>query len=520
MKPIFSLSILLFAFFLAPFFTYAQLSPQQIDSVVNKTMDTFNVPGMAVAVLKDGKIISSKGYGIQSIETQKPVDTQTLFGIASNTKAFTTAALAQLIDEGKLSWDTKVIEIIPEFSLYDPYITREATIRDLVSHRLGLGLGMGDLMVLPGSNTTSLNEMMYKLRYLKPVSSLRAQYHYNNLMFVVAGEVITRVSGQDYEDYIEAHFFKPLRMKRATMDFDKIAQDNNRIDGHAPVNGELKITPGTFSETGKPAAGIYASIDAVSKWVEARINYGKYGENLQDSLFSKRQAHIMWTPQTITGASFEPYDTHFAAYGMGWGLKDVKGYLQASHTGGLFGIVSQITIIPELKLGVIVLTNQESGAAFTAVTNSILDGYFGIEGEDRIAQYNKNRLKGEERTKKVVDAVQKVLDHNKKSDGLKIDQIAGTYQDEWYGKVEIKQTGKNKIRFTSEKSTTMSGDLQFYKGTTYVIHWDDPSMNADAFINFNLNPEAKAIGFTLEAVSPATDFSFDFQDLAFKRIDG
>ncbi len=496
------------------------LTPQQIDSVVEKARATFNVPGMAVAVLKDDSIVLQKGYGIQSIKTQKPVDTKTLFGVASNTKAFTTAALAQLVDAEKITWDTPVTDIIPEFKLYDAYVTREFTIRDLLTHRSGLGLGAGDLMVLPASNTTTLEEMIHNMRYLKPVSSFRSKYDYDNLLYIVAGEIITRVSGTDYENYITENFFKPLGMERVTMDLNEFQKDPNHIDGHAPVGDELKITKGTFTPVGKPAAGINASIEAMTKWVKARLNYGRYGEQLQDSLFSRKQAEEMWTAQTITPTRKGDYNTHFSAYGLGWGLKDVNGYFQASHTGGLFGIVSQITLIPELQLGIIVLTNQESGAAFNAVTNTIKDGYLGIRGKDRIQQYNERRLKAEKKAKKITAKVREEVEkqlHKKAAPLIENKAIIGDYKDLWYGPVTISEVG-GKLRFTSDRSPDLKGNLTFYKGTTFIVRWDDPSFNADAFVTFSLNPKAEINGFTMAAISPLTDFSFDFQDLKFSKL--
>jgi CubicO group peptidase (beta-lactamase class C family) len=172
------------------------LSSSQIDSLVQKTMKTFDVPGMAVAVLKDGKIYHKNTYGVRSLKTNAEVNENTLFGVASNTKAFTTAALGKLVDEGKLTWDTKVTDIIPEFKLYDAYVTSQFTVRDLVTHRSGLGLGAGDLMVFPASNTTTKAEMIHNLRYLKPVSSFRSKYDYDNLLYIVAGEIVSRISGK------------------------------------------------------------------------------------------------------------------------------------------------------------------------------------------------------------------------------------------------------------------------------------------------------------------------------------
>lgn len=268
MKKNTSKSFLLFLFLLFSISSFAQLTSKQIDSVVKKSMKTFKVPGMAVAVVKDGRIISKKGYGIRSIQTQKPVDTHTLFGIASNTKAFTTAALAQLVDAGKLDWDTKVTDIIPEFKLYAPYVTEEFTVRDLLTHRSGLGLGAGDLMVFPAQNTTTFKEMLHNLRYLKSVSSFRSQFDYDNLLYIVAGNIIERISGDTYADYIKTHFFKPLNMNRTTMDRAKIETDKNRIDGHAPVGDKLEITGRTFTDIGKPAAGIYSSIEDMTHWLK------------------------------------------------------------------------------------------------------------------------------------------------------------------------------------------------------------------------------------------------------------
>lgn len=514
-------SALLFIF-LAYFSGFAQLSPTQIDSLVEKTMKTFNVPGMAVAVLKDGEIYMQNTYGIQSIQTKKPVDKQTMFGVASNTKAFTTAALAQLVDQGKITWDTKVNEIIPEFKLYNPYVTEEFTIRDLLVHRSGLGLGAGDLMVIPASNTTTLDEMIHNLRYLKPVSSFRTKYDYDNLLYVVAGEIVARVSEESFDEYIENHFFKPLKMTRSELNIAKIEKDKNRIDGHAPVDGKLQITPPTFTQISTPAAGIYASIEDMTKWVQARIDYGKYGENLQDSLFSKKQAIEMWKPHTILNAYKGDYNTNFSAYALGWGVTDVKGYFQASHTGGLFGIVSQVTIIPDLKLGIIVLTNQESGAAFMAITNSIKDGYLDIKGKDRIDEYYQRRIAAEKRADKIMKEVNEELQRAMKSAKNKLNEesIIGLYKDNWFGEVSIEKNKKGKLRFEAKKSPELIGELQFYKGTTYVVKWDNQSFNADAFVNFDLNTEGKATGFSMKAISPLTDFSFDFHDLDFERLKG
>lgn len=496
------------------------LKPDQIDSLVQKTMKIFDVPGMAVAVLKDGKVVSKKGYGIRSVKTKAPVNDQTLFGVASNTKAFTTAALAQLVDQDKLDWDAKVNDIIPEFKLYDPYVTSEFTVRDLITHRSGLGLGAGDLMVFPASNTTTKAEMIHNLRFLKPVSSFRSKYDYDNLLYIVAGEIIARVSGESFEDYIQKHFFTPLNLERTTMNTKEIAADENRIDGHAPVNGKLEITGDTFSPVGSPAAGIYASINDMATWVQVQLDNGKYGTNLQDSLFSEKVHREMWTPQTLIKRGKGEYNTHFSAYGLGWFLSDVNGYFQVTHTGGLLGIVSQVTMIPELDLGIIVLTNQQSGAAFRAITNSIKDGYFDIKDVDRIKQYNDSRLKSEKRADSITASVDKAVSVQVKSKAPKPNpgDYIGSYEDPWFGTVKISSAQNGSLSFKAEKVSDLTGAMQFYKGTTFVVRWNDASLKADAFVTFSLDTEGEADGFTIEAISPLTDFSYDFQDLSFERV--
>ena len=216
MKKISSLNkVVLFVFLILGTISISAqtLSSVEIDSLVEKTMRTFDVPGIAVAIVKDDNVIHSKGYGVRSLNTKQKVDSNTLFGIASNSKAFTSAALGILIDEKKLSWDDKVIDYIPEFRLYSPYVTEEFTIRDLLTHRSGLGLGAGDLMIWPGSNDFTLKDIIHNLRFLKPVSGFRTKYDYDNLMYIVAGEVVARVSGISWEKFIETRIMQPLNMK-------------------------------------------------------------------------------------------------------------------------------------------------------------------------------------------------------------------------------------------------------------------------------------------------------------------
>lgn len=494
------------------------ISSAQIDSLTEKVLTTFDVPGIAVAVIKDGKILHAKGYGVRTLMgNPQRVDENTLFGIASNSKAFTAAALGMLVDEGKLKWDDKVTEYIPEFKMYDPYVTAEFTIRDLLTHRSGLGLGAGDLMMFPDSSNFTRKDIIYNLRFLKPVSSFRTKFDYDNNLYIVAGEVIARASGMSWEDFIEKRIMQPLGMTQSAASIYRLKNRRNIIHAHAPVNGKVEPIRMDWSETANAAGGIYSNLTDLSKWVIMQMDHGKYGEG--KTLFSDDVHEDMWTPQTIIdvrGAS--PYNTHFGSYGLGWFLSDVKGYKQVSHTGGLAGIVTQVTLLPELKLGIIVLTNQQSGAAFSAITNTIKDAYLGVTGIDRVKQQRNRVTANEADAKKITDSIWKAIDMQQKAVTGKpdINNYLGIYTDNWFGDIMV--SSKNgKLRFDSRRSPRLTGEMLFYKGNTFVVKWDDRSMDADAYMQFELDREGKAVGLKMNAISPLTDFSFDFQDLDFKR---
>lgn len=493
------------------------ITPDSIDHLVNRTLKTFDVPGIAVAVVKDDKIIFARGYGYASLRTHKKVDENTLFGIASNSKAFTTAAIGMLVDEGKLKLDDKLTDYIPEFKMYDPYVTAEFTIRDMLTHRSGLGLGAGDLMDWPDSTNFTIEDVIHNLRYLKPASSFRSKYDYDNQMYKVAGELIKRVSGMSWEKFIETRIMQPLQMDHSAPSYQTLKDYSDVADAHAPVDGKVVVIPRFITTTANSAAGIYSSVSDLSKWIIMQMNDGKYDDGKR--LFSEAIHREMWSPQTIIPVGeHSPYNTHFEAYGLGWFLNDAKGYKEISHTGGIDGMVTKITLIPELKLGIIVLTNQESGAAFSAITNQILDSYFGISGRDWVKTYDELVKKNEANADKVTDAVWKQVDL-RLHDGEKFDfsPYIGTYHDNWLGDAGI-YLKDGQLWFAAKRSPKLTGQMFPYKGDTFIIKWIYRSMEADAYATFSLNEQGKPVGIKLKPVSPLTDFSFDFQDLDYHRV--
>lgn len=495
-----------------------QLSSSQIDELAMHSLQAFDVPGIAVGIIKDGKVIHAKGYGVRSLNTKQPTDENTLFGIASNSKAFTCTALGMLVDEGKLKWDDKVRDYIPEFKLYSPYVTEEFTIRDLLTHRSGLGLGAGDLMFFPDSSDFELKDIIYNLRFLKQVSGFRTKYDYDNLMYILAGEVVNRVSGISWDNFIEQRIFKPLGMEKSAGSFDRLKDKSDVIDGHAPVNGKVQVIARSTVKVGHSAGGINSNITDLCKWVQLWLNHGKYGEGLSKRLFSENVYREITAPQTIIQVGGPgPYNTHFAAYGLGFFLSDEKGYKKVTHTGGLEGMVTQITMIPELNLGIIVLTNQQEGGAFTSITNQIKDSYFGITGTDRVTEYSKGRQGQVDMATKMVDSIWKEIQMVKASAKPDINLFTGTYHDAWFGDITIAMKN-GKLWFTSKRSPKLNGEVFYYKANSFAVKWVDRSMDADAFLNFSLDEEGKAAGIKMRAISPLTDFSYDFHDLDFSRV--
>ncbi|MHA7944461.1 serine hydrolase [Formosa sp. 3Alg 14/1] len=517
------ITTLLLIFVLHSFIAHSQsISNSQIDSLVAVSMNLKNNVGLAVAVVKDGKVLHSKGYGVKSISTKAPVNEHTLFAIASNSKAFTSAALAILVDEGKLSWNDLVIDYIPEFKMYDDYVTSNFTITDLLTHRSGLGLGAGDLMIFPGGGDFKIDDVINSFQYQTPVSAFRTKYDYDNLLYLVAGEVIFRITGTSWSDFIQTQIFNPLGMKNSVPIVDRIESQANIAIPHSSYNNEItEIKAYDGGELAAAAGGINASVHDLSRWVLMQLNAGKYGPELSKVLFSEARQLEMWAPHTMTG--FELYadkrtGNHFSAYGLGWEISDKKGRIIAEHTGGLPGMLSRTILVPELNLGIVVLTNSDPGRyAFYSIPETILDMYLGIDKKDWITELSNYSQLQEKEGDQVTTAVWKTVEANKK---IKNDfkNYIGTYNDPWFGDITI--TEKNgSLWFTSMRSPKLNGQMYFYKATTFAVKWEYTEMPCDAFAIFNLNEEGKAMQIKMKGISPNIDFSFDFQDLNLKRID-
>jgi CubicO group peptidase (beta-lactamase class C family) len=501
---------------------FAQTAPPpDLDSYVAHSMKTFEVPGMAVAIVKDGKVVVAKGYGIRKLGDPTLVDEHTMFAIGSNTKAFTTAALATLVDEGKLSWDDPVYQRLPGFVMYDPYVSHEMTIRDLLTHRSGMGLGEGDLLFWPQSTYTR-EEIIYKLRFMKPASSFRSRFAYDNLLYMTAGQIIPAVTGTSWDDYIPQHIFVPLGMNNSNVSTAAFKPGDDYAFPHSRVDGKLQVIHFEVLDNAGPAGSINSCATDMAKWVLLQLNHGKFldpgGRDKEGRLFSEQQSKEMWTAQTILPISDPPpqlagLKTNFAAYALGWRLRDYHGRKLVGHTGGVGGFVSRVMLVPEENLGVVILTNAEEGGAFDSILFHVLDHYFNLPPTDWIAAYKSLNDMQEQNAAEAMKKAEGARAADSKP-SLPLEKYAGTYNDAWYGPITIKKESAGLV-ITFDHTPTMIGDLQHWQYDTFKAHWRDRTIE-DAFVTFSLRPDGSIESARMAAVSPLADFSFDYQDLLLK----
>ena len=496
----------------------ASIVPADLDAYVRRVMTSFDVPGLALAIVKADAVVLARGYGVRRLGEPAPVDGKTLFGIASNTKVFTATALGILVEQGKLRWDAPVTDYLPWFQLYDPYVTRELTIRDLLVHRSGLGLGAGDLLWWPPS-TYNRKQIASRLRYIKPAASFRSAYAYDNVLYLVAGEVIEAVSSQSWEDFVASRILAKVGMTGSNVRHSAAAGGGNVAAPHASVDGKVRPVAPFDSDNTNPAGGINSSAEDMAKWLRLLLNEGRLPDGSQlISAATWRQISTPVTPEPNNPAPPElpALRTNFRGYALGLEARDFKGLKVLTHTGGLPGYLSRVLMIPDLKLGVAVLTNQESGGAFDAIAYAVADAYAGGPRTDWLAGFQKLQARTDAA---VADADRKTTAarNAESKPSLPLAAYAGTYRDAWYGDVAIAvEDGKLVIRFT--KTPALVGDLEHWQYDTFVARWRDRELRADSFVTFALNPDGTIDQAKMRAVSPATDFSFDFQDLLLRPV--
>ncbi len=505
---------LLLLLLLFPVFVYAQTLEQklsEIDAYANQVMKDWNQPGMAIAIVKDGKTVFAKGYGVQKIGTNEKVDENTLFAIASNSKAFTTASLAILIDEGKIGgWDDKVSKYMPEFQLYAPYVTEDLTIRDLVSHRVGLDTFSGDLLWY--ETTYPTDEILRRVRYLKPKRGFRTGFGYQNLMFIAAGKIIEKVSGKSWSEFVKEKILNPLEMNRTTTSVRDI-KDNAAFPHNESLGNGLRVLHRGNVDGAVAAAGLNSSVADISKWIRLQLNHGEFEGK---RIFSEKNAWEMHQPAVLlplSKAATENMPTrHFNTYGLGWNIFDYQGRKIVTHGGGLDGMLSKTVLIPEENAGFVVLTNSEH-PVYNIMQSKILDVLVNAPKRDWNAESLKRAEAGEKAETEANQKLESSRVANTKS-SLDLKDYAGTYSGELYGDAEIAQeNGKLVLRL--KPAPNFVADLEHWHYDTFRIKWR-PSVAYDfpaGFVTFTIDKNGKAD--KLEIDQPNNDFWF--YELEFKK---
>jgi len=491
-------------------------APPDLDQWVARAMRVFEVPGIAVAIVKDDAVVVAKGYGVRKLGDSATVDAKTLFGIASNTKVFTATALGLLVEEHKIEWDAPVIRYLPAFAMWDPYVTRELTVRDLLVHRSGLGLGAGDLLWWPPSDY-SRKEIARRLRFIPPAASFRSAYAYDNVLYLVAGEVIEAISGQSWEEFITSRILAKVGMTGSNVQHSAAMRGGNVAATHARIGGTVRPIAPFDSDATNPAGGINSSAEDMAKWLRVQLSGGMLADGSR--LFSAATARVLATIVTPVPIADPPPEmaqlkANFNGYALGLGIRDYRGHKLVAHTGGLPGYVSRVAMIPDAGLGVAVLTNQESGEAFDSIAFHVLDHYLNAPAFDWIDAFEKRRARAGAASAAAEQGAAASRDRASKP-SLPLARYAGTYRDAWYGDIAIaERAGGLTIRFTHTPSLT--GTLEHWQHDTFIARWTDRELRADAYVTFALDPDGSIDQVKLRAVSADTDFSFDFQDLLLK----
>jgi CubicO group peptidase (beta-lactamase class C family) len=495
MKIRFSMLVLLVL--MAAQLVVAQQAPgADFDEYVNKAIKEWGVPGVAIAIVKDDRVVFAKGFGVRELNKPAPVDEQTLFAIGSSSKAFTAASIAILVDEGKLKWDDPAIKHLPGFQLFDPYSTRELTVSDLLSHRSGLA--RGDLLWY--GSEYDRNEILRRVRHLKPSWSLRSRFGYQNIMFLAAGQIIPSITNKTWDDFMRERLFTPLGMKSTSTSIKAFAGSTNVATPHSRINDKIQVVSWRNIDNIAPAGSINSNVQDMAQWVRLNLGAGVYQNQ---RLISANAIKEMQTPQAIVRlegprASLYP-EAHFLSYGLGWFLSDYRGRKLVEHGGAIDGMRAEVAMIPEEKLGLVILTNLNGTALPQALMYKIFDFYLSAPARD----WSSEMLKVEKGLEAVAKAAEKKAEAervNGTSPSLPLEKYAGTFQSDMYGETKVAfENQKLVVRF----GPNFNGDLQHWHYDTFRVTWRDP-MQGKGFVSFRLNAQGKADVVSIENLSEFT----------------
>jgi CubicO group peptidase (beta-lactamase class C family) len=515
-------ALLIFAFAAAA----SAAPPAGFTARVDKLRQEIGVPGMAIAIVEDGKVTLAKGFGVRALGAPERVDADTIFPTGSTGKAFTVAALGILVDQGKIGWDDKVIDRLPGFQMYDPWVTREMTIRDLLVHRSGLGLGAGDLLFVPRTNL-SRAESVRRLRYIKPATSFRSGFAYDNILYMVAGQLIEAVSGETWEKFVAERVLKPAGMLHSTSDNDVRFATSDRAQPHARLNGALRgigdqsrlDERDDLGRSAAPAGGLAIGANDMARWLQIQLDNGALPGG-SGRLFSAAAHEEMWQPVTLQPITPRPDNLKltqpmFNTYALGWDVRDYRGAKIVWHGGAVFGFLAAVVLIPEKHVGFSILINSEDGEIINGLLFELLDHYLAQPANDWPAKFKALKQQRLGDALKAYQSAAASPAHVGPS--LPLERYAGTYADPWYGNIEVAPAnGKLTIDFKS--TPRMRGNLEHWQYDSFITRLEDKSIEP-AYVTFGLNADGKVERVTMKPVSPAADFSYDYQDLLFTPVE-
>lgn len=500
----------------------AAAPPADIDARIEGLLTSSGAPGLGAVVVEDGKVVLAKGYGVRRLDAPGKVDARTLFPIASAGKAFTTADLALLVDQGRLAWDDKVVDRLPGFQMYDPWVTREMTVRDLLVHNSGLGLGAGDLLFFP-RGSLSRAEAVKRLRWIKPATSFRSGYAYDNVLYMAAGQLIEAVTGQSWEVFTREALLKPAGMLDSTSDDADRFRIDNRAWPHARLNGAIRGLGDQVvlderagsGDNAAPAGGVSVTAADLGRWIQIQLAQGRLPQG--GRLFSQAAGREMWTPRTLIPIKPAPdaaaaSTPQFLSYALGWEVRDWRGHRIVWHDGGIDGFRAVVVLVPEKDVGFALMINCEDGALVRGLMYDLLDHYLGYPSQDWpaiLAGLRKARME------QAVAAVKAAGGRPARvGPSRPLAAYAGDYVDAWYGPMAIRQE-RGALTIDFKSTPNMVGDLEHWQYDTFIARWRDKSLEP-AYVTFGLGHDGAIEKVAMRAVSPQADFSYDFQDLDFR----
>ncbi len=483
--------------FLVPAFLTAQLDLSQLDRECQAALDSFDTPGFAIGIIKDGKIILAKGYGLREKGKAGAVDANTIFAIASNTKAFTATALAQLAAEKQISLDDPVRNYLPDFQLYDSYVSEHIILRDLLCHRAGLGTFSGDAIWFKNQKTAA--QIVQQIRYVPQAYEFRAGYGYSNLMFITAGEVLGAATGKPWYTYLQEHYFKPLGMTRTFHATTQLAKVDNVAMPHITRLDNTPIPYVQWDNMGA-AGGLLSSVNDMLAWLGVQLANGEYqGKTVLPAAVLSET----WKPHTPIGGS-----NNFLSYGLGYFLSEMEGQRIVTHGGGYDGMYSRVTMAPDLNLGIVVLTNSMTSLSSRLATR-VLRSYLQLPAQDWLtegAAGEKRAITSWEERK----ATRLAARQPNTTPTLPTGQLVGTYFDPLYGNISISQQG-DALQLDFADAPGLAATLTHWHYDTYLINWKE----TNAWFDFG------TIRFVADNNQHVTSIRFDVpnDDIFFNEIE-